>query len=485
MVERIRRMVRHIAVAGETGLDDLAEEQTKSLPVAGCGLSARIGLECPECRVPAGFRAHSRARWQTLPVPYRIHAGGLPGLGNGSEFIAVQRAFDAWQNLPSSAIAFRYEGTSPVQNGGNDGVNVISFQDTSFSFGTGTIAVTLSSSSQGFFRDADILFNPSNPNITFATDGRSDGFDIQAIATHEIGHFLGLDHTAIVSATMNPTGARGTVFPRALKSDDIIGAATLYPETAFFSATGGLRGRITNAGATVFGAHVVVLDAGGNAVVSTLTELDGTYQISGLAPDSYSLYAEPLDGPVMEDSIGGQYDSRVNVNFTTTFLGGTLNPQQRQSVQVTAGSTLQEVNIAVSPAPSAALNLTSPSLGQRVGQGTSVAFNVRGDGVVDGVTFQIPGSGSQLGGPDLQRRQHGKAHGNSGFCGVHWSEADLRAASGCNLGAHWRPDCHGPAAHVVFHTACNRDELRRDPGHSDRNKLWFRHRGLPCRSAAD
>ena len=177
----------------------------------------------------AGFqqafvRIGSRARWQTLPVSYRIHAGGLPGLGNGSEFIAVQRAFDAWQNLPSSAIAFRYEGTTPVQTGGNDNVNIISFQDTSFSFGTGTIAVTLSSSSQGFFRDADILFNPSNPSITFATDGRADGFDIQAIATHEIGHFLGLDHTAIVSATMNPTGARGTVFPRALKRDDVIGA---------------------------------------------------------------------------------------------------------------------------------------------------------------------------------------------------------------------------------------------------------------------
>jgi Matrixin/IPT/TIG domain len=352
----------------------------------------------------AGFqqafvRISSRARWQALPVSYRIHAGGLPSLGNGSEFIAMQRAFDAWQNLPSSAIAFRYEGTTPIQNGGNDGVNVISFQDTNFSFGTGTIAVTLSSSSQGFFRDADILFNPSNSSITFATDGRADGFDIQAIATHEIGHFLGLDHTGIVSATMNPTGGRGTVFPRSLKSDDIIGASTLYPEPAWFAAAGGLRGRITNGGASVFGAHVVVLDTEGNTIVSTLTELDGSYQISGLAPGSYALYAEPLDGPVTEASIGGQYDSRVNVNFTTTFLGGALNPAQRQSVQISAGSTLQEINIAVLPAPAAALNLTTPSLGQRVAQGTSLAFNTRGDGVVDGVAFQIPGPAISLAAP--------------------------------------------------------------------------------------
>ncbi|MSO22029.1 MAG: matrixin family metalloprotease [Acidobacteria bacterium] len=366
--------------------------------VAGCLLGLVWSVLNAEFQQAFG-RIGSGAHWQTLPVPYRIHAGGLPGLGNGSEFIAVQRAFDTWQNLPSSSIAFRYEGTSPVQNGGNDGVNIISFQDTSFSFGSGTIAVTLSSSSQRFFRDADILFNPSNPSITFATDGRSDGFDIQSIATHEIGHFLGLDHAAIVSATMNPTGARGTVFPRALKSDDIIGVSMLYPETAFLSATGGLRGRITNAGANVFGAHVVALDAEGNAAVSTLTELDGTYQISGLLPGSYALYAEPLDGPVTESSIGGQYDSRVNLNFTTTFLGGTLNPAQRQSVQISAGSTLQEINIAVSPAPAAALNLTSPGLGQRVGLGTSVAFNARGDGVVDGVTFQIPGPAISLAAP--------------------------------------------------------------------------------------
>ena len=367
-------------------------------PVAGCLLG--LVWTVLNAGLHQGFvRIGSRARWQTLPVSYRIHAGGLAGLGNGSEFIAVQRAFDTWQNLPSSSIAFRYEGTTSTQTGGNDGVNIISFQDTSFSFGTGTIAVTVSSSSQGFFRDADILFNPSNPSITFATDGRSDGFDIQAIATHEIGHFLGLDHTAIVSATMNPTGGRGTVFPRSLKSDDIIGASTLYPETAFLSATGGLRGRITNAGANTFGAHVVVLDAEGNAVVSALTELDGTYQISGLSPGSYALYAEPLDGPVTESNIGGQFDSRVNVNFTTTFLGGTLNPSQRQSVQVIAGSTLQEINIAVLPSPAALLNLTSPSLGQRVAQGTSVAFNARGDGVVDGLAFQIPGPAVSLAAP--------------------------------------------------------------------------------------
>ncbi len=362
-------------------------------------------LACIACNLIAPgtlayVRIGSGPRWPTLPVSYRIHAGGLPGLGNGSEFIAIQKAFDTWQSIPTSTIAFRYDGTTEIQRGGVDGVNLISFQDTSFSFGSGTIAVTLSSS-QGGLRDADILFNPSNTAIPFATDGRAGAFDIQAIATHEIGHFLGLDHTSIVSATMNPFGARGSLFPRALKSDDIMGASVLYPEAAFLNSTGGLRGRVANAGSPVFGAHVVVIDAEGNAVVSTLTERDGTFQLTGLQPGSYSLYAEPLDGPVTEAEIGGQFNSTVNINFTTTFLGDTLNPAQRQTIQVAAGSILQEINIAVFPAPASPLNLTSPSLGVRVAQGAGVSFNARGDGIVDGVSFQVLGSAVSLSIPDF------------------------------------------------------------------------------------
>gem|GEM_PF-851910 len=348
----------------------------------------------------AFVRLGSEAKWQTLPVPYRIHAGGLPSLGNNSEFIAVQRAFQTWEDLPTSTVAFRYEGTTDIQTGGNDGVNVISFQSSqSEFFGSGTIAVTISTSSQGRFIDADILFNPANPNITFATDGSSDSFDVQAVATHEIGHFLGLDHTSIVSATMNPRGARGSVFPRVLKSDDIIGASTIYPASNFLSSTGGLRGRVTNNGANVFGGHVVVLSGEGNTVVSALTGLDGTYEISGLPQGAYSLYAEPLDEPVTEEDIGGEFDSRVDVNFTTTFLGNTLNPNQRQTIQVSAGNTLQQVNIAVLPSPTSPLNLTSPSLGVRLSQGTTAAFTARGEGVMDGISFQVLGPGVTLASP--------------------------------------------------------------------------------------
>jgi len=338
----------------------------------------------------------SGSTWQSLPVPYRINVLGLPSSTNGSEFNAIEKAFDTWQNISTSTIAFTYQGTTTIQNGGSDGTNVISFRDEDYPFASGVIAITLSTSSSGHFTDADILFNPA---LSFSTSGATDTFDIQAIATHEIGHFLGLDHTAIVSATMNPSGSTESFYPRFLKSDDIIGASSLYPAGGFTGSTGGFTGKITNSGSNVFGAHVVVLDSQGSPVVSTLSQLDGTYQIVGLPAGSYSVYAEPLDGPVTEDNIGGQFDSRVNTNFTTTFLGDTTDYIARQIISVAAGGTISNLDIAVLPAPANAFNLKIPPLGVYAPQGVSGSFEASGDGISSGTTFLISGPGVAVGTP--------------------------------------------------------------------------------------
>jgi IPT/TIG domain/Matrixin len=340
--------------------------------------------------------------WQSLPVAYRINVLGLPSSTNGSEFNAIEKAFDTWQNISTSTIAFTYQGTTTIQNGGSDGTNVMSFRDEDYPFASGVIAITLSTSSSGHFTDADILFNPA---LSFSTSGATGTFDIQAIATHEIGHFLGLDHTAIVSATMNPTVVPPPdlfdPYPRFLRSDDIIGASSLYPTASFASTTGGLSGRITKGGANVFGAHVVALDSQGNPIVSTLSQLDGTYQIVGLPAGSYSVYAEPLDEPVTGDNIGGQFDSSVDTDFTTTFLGDTMDYVARQIVGVAAGSTTSNQDISVLPTPANTFNLTSPSSGVYAPEGVSGPFKCRGDGISAGTTFFITGPGIVVGTPSF------------------------------------------------------------------------------------
>ena len=347
------------------------------------------------------------SKWKTLPVAYEIHQGGLPSTGNRGEFLAVHAGFEAWEEIEDSAITFSYGGTTETHIAAVDYTNVISFQDDSYDFGSDTLAVTLVFSRPDIqgrqIVDADILFNP---NGIFSMDGAPGTTDLESVAVHEVGHLLGLDHTAIVSATMNPQAGSGVTFFRVLQTDDRIGCSVLYPTPEFSRSTGELAGRVLLDGAGVYGAHVVALDEAGRAVTSALSAKDGSYRISGLSPGSYNLYAEPLDEPVGEDNIlkprlpSGLPDPLpFNTRFATAFLGTEADNPTWEPVSVAAGSALTGQDISVSPAAFPHLNLTSPHLGARLQRGVSEEIRVFGDGLGFGGRYFVLGEGIVLGSP--------------------------------------------------------------------------------------
>src|SRR5215813_10522979 len=130
-------------------------------------------------------------KWSSMPISYWINEKGSSQITNGSEFAAIHASFQTWQNVQAADIHFNYRGTTTVSNVGRDGLNVVSFSDTSGLLGSSTIAATFS-----FFRtdagqlaidEADIIFNTT---LNFSTSVEDNKFDIQSVLTHEIGHLL-------------------------------------------------------------------------------------------------------------------------------------------------------------------------------------------------------------------------------------------------------------------------------------------------------
>jgi len=402
-----RKKTDRVPLRNCTQFENLCRLGKAHRPVLLCLLAAISGWWISQTPALAFVPFLSGAKWRTFPVTYKIHQGGLPSTGNRSEFVAVHAGFEAWEEIEESAITFSYEGTTETSVAALDYTNVVSFQDDSFDFGSGVVAVTLTFSSRGVeeppILDSDILFNP---NLTFSRDGAPGTYDLQSVATHEIGHLLGLDHTAIVSATMNPVAGSGVTYFRVLQTDDRIGCSVLYPTPEFSRSTGEIAGRVLLDGAGVYGAHVVALDEAGRAVTSALSGKDGSYQISGLSPASYRLYAEPLDEPVGEDNIikprlpSGRPDPvPFNTRFATAFLGKETDNPTGEPVSVVAGDSLRDQDISVSPPAFPHLNLTSPHLGTRFQRGVSETTRVFGEGLGFGSRYFVLGEGVVLESP--------------------------------------------------------------------------------------
>jgi hypothetical protein len=169
-----------------------------------------------------------------LPSQWSLNETGYPGDGGLPTDVVQQslaQALHAWEEPCCSAFRSAYAGTTAATALSNtDPPNVVSFRMSRWSelgLGVSTIAVTWPQWTSGCeLVGADILFNADG--FHFHTDGTDT--DLQAIATHEFGHWLGLGHTSARGATMVATYLGG-ILQRSLEKDDQDGVCALYPAT--------------------------------------------------------------------------------------------------------------------------------------------------------------------------------------------------------------------------------------------------------------
>lgn len=260
-------------------------------------------------------------------IVYNLNPAGSDDLPFAEVERALAASFQSWEDVPTSSVAFtRGANSSSTQTTADNMLQIFWLENTTNTGDgldvAGVVALsrvmTISSGPRtGEIVDAALVFNGNQ--FTWATDGRGAAVDVQEIATHEIGHLIGLAHSPIGGAAMFPRTGAGRTQGRTLAFDDQIAASVAYPAPGFRETTGVLRGRVqAGDGGNIFGAHVVAVDANGVAIAGALAYPDGSYAIEGLPPGRYSVYAEPLD------PVNGAYFSRFDLsgffsNITTDF----------------------------------------------------------------------------------------------------------------------------------------------------------------------
>ncbi|MCU0785385.1 MAG: carboxypeptidase regulatory-like domain-containing protein [Verrucomicrobia bacterium] len=163
-----------------------------------------------------------------------------------------------------------------------------------------------------------------------------------AVALHEIGHFIGLEHSPLGGATMFVRSAPGDNLQAGLSADDLAAARSLYP--ADTTGYGAITGRVVKDHRPVFGAAVFAHNSAGCAVAGTVTGPQGNFMLSMLPPGNYQVHAAPLDPPALNRLCAG---ADIAPNFSgadTKFL-----PTRDRPVTVAAGKT-NSVDFAVANA---------------------------------------------------------------------------------------------------------------------------------------
>ena len=317
-----------------------------------------------------------------LPINWYLNQDGYPdsGINNTALQQLFLNAFTTWENVPTSQVTFNYAGESELSNVGLDGINLVTFSDQDFEFEPGTMAnallytfvedTTIDDNNNdlnddgiadlvnglyaaGTIYEVDIVFNTS---YVFDNSGVNSSLDLQAVATHEIGHLLGLSHSVIDDAVMYPFLSSDISNARTLKYDDVAYLSKSYPAEPLFSdTTGTITGSVNDGYSNnrVLGAHVFAFDPGlGKKIIGSYSLGDGEYVLPGIPTSNYIIGIEPLDkvpAAANPQLINEVIANTLDTNFHAEFYDSNesnieTNSDNAEPISIVAGSKVDNIN---------------------------------------------------------------------------------------------------------------------------------------------
>lgn len=185
-------------------------------------------------------------RWSAQCVRYQVNEDSLRNMAGDSADPAdlaevrreVARAFAAWTRVHCSNLTLVDAARSgaqpqPPHHGALKTANLVNWRDKNWEDLATSRAFALTS----------VTFNPKNGLIVNASIHVNTEFyafslgevplpnhvDLRNTMTHEVGHFVGLDHSDLPEATMFSTAPVGEITKRTLHPDDIRGICAAYP----------------------------------------------------------------------------------------------------------------------------------------------------------------------------------------------------------------------------------------------------------------
>lgn len=184
----------------------------------------------------------AKLSWPTSCIAYATNRLGTQDLDPADTRAIIRKTFQAWSDVPcpdGGVASMTFQELEPIAckksqyNKAAPNVNVILFQDDDWKYRgiDGTLAKTsvTYNDETGEIYDADIEVNTANNTVTISDDPAKIQYDLQAIMTHEVGHFIGVAHSADPSAVMFASYSPGSTAQRTLTPDDVDAVCAIYP----------------------------------------------------------------------------------------------------------------------------------------------------------------------------------------------------------------------------------------------------------------